>query len=173
MTLGRGWFGILLLCIVNVALWFVTKVYLGELLGYSHVGLIALLDISYYLVKALSFVLDVNCKKFLLERNLGRHLLYLTYFLTVVQVPFLRYNQLTEKMSKLADFDANRWASVITVILVGLDSLQNRKIDVIENVCSLHFVVRTCVYMLLIYDILLFGVYGAGYDAAGFLYGGF
>jgi len=36
-----------------------------------------------------------------------------------------------------------------------------------------HIVVRWLVYYVLIFDVVLFGVYGAGYDLSGFMYGGF
>ncbi len=40
-------------------------------------------------------------------------------------------------------------------------------------VLNTHLVIRWVIYIVLIFDILLFGVYGSGYDMAGFLYGGF
>lgn len=43
----------------------------------------------------------------------------------------------------------------------------------VEYVVSLPFVVRWFVYLLIVFDIVLFGVYGTGYDASSFMYGGF
>lgn len=36
-----------------------------------------------------------------------------------------------------------------------------------------HLIIRWFVYLVLIFNVLLFGVYGSGYDLSGFLYGGF
>ena len=36
-----------------------------------------------------------------------------------------------------------------------------------------HLIIRWFVYIVLIFNVLLFGVYGSGYDLSGFLYGGF
>lgn len=43
----------------------------------------------------------------------------------------------------------------------------------IERICNLHFLLRYSIYMLVLLDLLIWGVYGSGYDMSGFLYGGF
>ncbi len=43
----------------------------------------------------------------------------------------------------------------------------------VESIVRQHLVIRWVVYLLLFFDICLFGVYGSGYDLSGFMYGGF
>lgn len=43
----------------------------------------------------------------------------------------------------------------------------------IRGICSLHGILRFGVYLLVIFDLLIFGVYGSGYNVSGFMYGGF
>ena len=62
--------------------------------------------------------------------------------------------------------------NICFVILV--EYLQVKKgIDVTERMLKLHGFLRWCCYFVLAFDIVLFGAYGSGYDAAGFLYGGY
>lgn len=151
LSLGGGRFGLILLCIVNIVPWFVTKGYPGELFGYSQAGLIAPLGISYYLVKALSYVFDVQYKKIQPEKNFGTYLLYLTYFPTVVQGPILRYDQMTERLSAAGKFDADQWASAITVILFGLlkKVVIADRLAILANHCFENYQTITGVYLYL------------------------
>ena len=43
----------------------------------------------------------------------------------------------------------------------------------IEGITKQHLIVRWFIYLVLIFDVLLLGVYGSGYDLSGFMYGGF
>lgn len=43
----------------------------------------------------------------------------------------------------------------------------------IEGILHHHVIIRWVVYIILIFDIILFGAYGSGYDLSGFMYGGF
>lgn len=45
--------------------------------------------------------------------------------------------------------------------------------DAAEGLMQLHLILRWVIYLMLIFDVLLFGVYGSGYSLSGFLYGGF
>lgn len=45
--------------------------------------------------------------------------------------------------------------------------------DAIESIMHAHLFLRWGVYIVLIFDVILFGVYGAGYSMSGFMYGGF
>ena len=40
-------------------------------------------------------------------------------------------------------------------------------------ILNMHLLTRWIIYLVLVFDILLFGAYGSGYNASGFLYGGF
>lgn len=48
-----------------------------------------------------------------------------------------------------------------------------RELCIMDTIFKTHVIVRWSIYMLLIFDVILFGVYGHGYDMTGFLYGGF
>ena len=43
----------------------------------------------------------------------------------------------------------------------------------IDGIIKQHVLIRWAVYLLLIFDVILFGAYGSGYDLSGFMYGGF
>ena len=59
------------------------------------------------------------------------------------------------------------------LVLFAVELLTKRQEDVVSGLCRQHIGVRWVVYLLLIFDVLLFGVYGSGYDMASFMYGGF
>lgn len=58
-------------------------------------------------------------------------------------------------------------------ILFAAELLTKNQEDVISGLNRQHIGVRWIVYLLMIFDVLLFGVYGSGYDMASFMYGGF
>lgn len=65
---------------------------------------------------------------------------------------------------------------LLVVHLVGLFAIERRcaqQETTVDTLLDTHIILRWAVYLVLIFDILLFGVYGSGYDMAGFLYGGF
>lgn len=65
---------------------------------------------------------------------------------------------------------------LLVVHLVGLFAIEHRcaqQETTVDTLLDTHIILRWAVYLVLIFDILLFGVYGSGYDMAGFLYGGF
>ena len=41
------------------------------------------------------------------------------------------------------------------------------------RIMEMHTIAKWACYLLLVFNIIFFGVYGSGYDASGFLYGGF
>ena len=57
--------------------------------------------------------------------------------------------------------------------LFALELCTKKQDDVVQTVNGLHLFVRWALYLVLIFDVLLFGVYGSGYDPSSFLYGGF
>ena len=64
---------------------------------------------------------------------------------------------------------------VINIVFVFIIDYLRIKRNVFISSCILncHLVIRWSIYLLLIFDIILFGTYGQGYDMSGFLYGGF
>ena len=59
-------------------------------------------------------------------------------------------------------------ASLLVLLGVSLSKAAGK--DVIGNLLKQGLVFRWAIYLLLIFTILIFGVYGAGYDAASFIY---
>lgn len=59
------------------------------------------------------------------------------------------------------------------VILLGIDILQEKKIRLREAIAGCNIVVRWGLYYAAILAVVIFGMYGAGYDAAGFIYQAF
>ena len=58
-------------------------------------------------------------------------------------------------------------------ILFAVELCTKRQEDVVSGLTRQHLILRWSIYLLLIFDVLLFGVYGSGYNMAGFMYGGF
>ena len=59
------------------------------------------------------------------------------------------------------------------VILLSIDVLQEKNIRLRESLAGCNIVVRWGVYYAAILTVVIFGMYGAGYDAAGFIYQAF
>lgn len=58
-------------------------------------------------------------------------------------------------------------------VLFALEAFTKRQEDVLRGITGLHLILRWAVYLILIYDVVLFGAYGTGYDVSSFMYGGF
>lgn len=56
------------------------------------------------------------------------------------------------------------------VIVLVIDLLCEKKIDVCERISKAHFFIRWPILLFLILSIVIFGIYGAGYDSTAFLY---
>lgn len=64
--------------------------------------------------------------------------------------------------------------SLNVIIIFIIDYLKAKKDVSIElAIVKTHVILRWFIYLLLVYNIILFGVYGKGYDMSAFLYGGF
>ena len=69
----------------------------------------------------------------------------------------------------------NYWGLLIAHIC-GLFAIEHFSKDQTSAVATLtrqHVIIRWVVYLILIFDVILFGVYGSGYDMRSFMYGGF
>lgn len=58
-------------------------------------------------------------------------------------------------------------------ILFAAEARTKKQEDVVKGITAQHLFIRWATYLVLIFDVLLFGVYGSGYDMASFMYGGF
>ena len=63
--------------------------------------------------------------------------------------------------------------AVMIIIVMVIDSLKEKGVDIREAVAGKPIVLRWVIYYLLILAILVFGLYGGGYDASTFIYGRF
>ena len=59
------------------------------------------------------------------------------------------------------------------VALIAVECRFKKQEDSVAALLNTHLILRWAIYIVLIFDVLLFGVYGRGYDIGGFLYGGF
>lgn len=58
-------------------------------------------------------------------------------------------------------------------IIFIISILKERKVNVRENVEKSNVVIRWAIYYFLIFGVIIFGIYGKGYDPKDFIYGGF
>lgn len=58
-------------------------------------------------------------------------------------------------------------------LLFSVERHAAKQEDVVEGLARQHIFIRWTIYWALIFDLLLFGVYGSGYNPSSFLYGGF
>ena len=59
------------------------------------------------------------------------------------------------------------------VLIFVLSLLQEKGVQLVKRVLRLSFAVRCLIFYLLIFSILIFGIYGTAYEASGFIYMGF
>lgn len=62
---------------------------------------------------------------------------------------------------------------VLIVFLLMVDFLQERGVNIREKISQQNLLFRWTIYLLAIFSIIIFGIYGIGYDAASFIYRGF
>lgn len=71
--------------------------------------------------------------------------------------------------------DLDNWfvLGLALILFFCVSLMQERGINVREKTASLPLPVRWAIYMAGILSVIIFGVYGVGYDAASFIYRGF
>ena len=103
----------MIICIVaNVGVWFALKalpwagnflnVIGGRLFDWPELQIpkiIAPIGISYYVLLAISYLVDVHQKKIKPEKSFLKYLLYLSYFPTIVQGPISKYEELRDSLT--------------------------------------------------------------------------
>ncbi len=69
---------------------------------------------------------------------------------------------------------ANFWLAIVAIVfLMVIDVKQEKGCCIRDIVASRSIPVRWCVYLAGIFAVLIFGIYGPGYDAASFIYAWF
>lgn len=63
--------------------------------------------------------------------------------------------------------------SIISIIILILIDYLKTKFDLLDELSKQNIVFRWCIYILAVLSILLFGVYGSGYNAQQFIYSQF
>ena len=58
-------------------------------------------------------------------------------------------------------------------VLLRFENGSSCQEELLDKMESLHTCIRWGLYIVLILDVVLFGIYGSGYDLSGFLYGGY
>jgi len=109
---------------ICVTLWFVIKElpWLLTLVsnGKTRISIIVPIGISYYILQAISYVVDVRKEKITAERSFFSYLLFLSYFPAIVQGPISRYDELMPKLKHQNPFDEKLFRKGIILILFGL-----------------------------------------------------
>ena len=59
------------------------------------------------------------------------------------------------------------------LVIFGVELAQELGIDVRTKLNEQNLIFRWLVYLIIIFSTVIFGIYGSGYDASSFIYGGF
>lgn len=59
---------------------------------------------------------------------------------------------------------------IAVMIMVAVDIATYRGIDLIDKLFDMKLIIRWAILYALIFSVIILGVYGSGYDAAGFIY---
>lgn len=117
----------------NVLLWFIIKfhyfifAYLDQFLGIVKLppigdkfSILVPVGISYYILQAIAYVLDVHRNKIEPETKFWKYLLFLSYFPAIVQGPISRYDKLMPELTKSKKFNYDTFANNLLLVLLGL-----------------------------------------------------
>lgn len=124
---------LLILCIsANVIVWFLLKCFpwfsytlnrifnVVELYEMPVLFHIAPIGISYYLLQAIGYVVDVYREQILPEHHFGKYMLFLSYFPTIVQGPISKYSQLSKPLTDGRRISFDEFRSALVLILLGV-----------------------------------------------------
>lgn len=134
-------------------------------------GLILPLGISFYTFQSLGYVIDVYYGKVKSERNYFRFLLFISFFLQIVQGPISRFSALQQELFSEKRFEMERITSGLYRILWGLF----KKLIIADRLSS--YVARSAAfrmdykgpYLLLcifFYAFQIYGDFSGGIDVA-------
>lgn len=60
--------------------------------------------------------------------------------------------------------------AIAIIILFAVDYLHEKGVQIRETIAQQHIIFRWIIYLVAVFAILIFGIYGPGYDSAGFIY---
>ena len=64
-------------------------------------------------------------------------------------------------------------ALVSIAVLITVSVLKEKGVSIRESIAKKNIVVRWAIYIVAFYSVVIFGIYGPGYDASAFVYMGF
>ena len=64
-------------------------------------------------------------------------------------------------------------ALISIAILIGVSILKEKDVSIRASIGKMNIVVRWTIYIAAFYSVVIFGIYGPGYDASAFVYMGF
>ena len=98
----------------------------------------------------------------------------LTHVILTIKKMFNTNNFFPDAVFKLLDNKINIHVLIISlIILFCVDAYQNKGNRIREKLANQNLFFRWAVLFILIFSILLFGIYGPGYNPADFIYAGF
>lgn len=101
--------------VIIIGLWLLLK--LGT--NYNEELFFIPLGISFYSLNAISYLIDINRKKYDAERNILKFITFMMYFPHIIQGPFSRYNVLSKQLFEEHSFSYDRLTSGSSRILFG------------------------------------------------------
>ena len=127
------------------------------------------LGISYYVFKAVSYLVDVYREKITAERNPAKLALFVSYFPQIIQGPISFYDQLAHQLYEPHAFNFTRLKYGCELILWGLLKkvvLADRAIMTINAVVDAYtdFSGTTVFFALLLYALQLYADFSGGID---------
>ena len=114
--------------IVNTGIWLAIKVlpqWLGAFLGEGFLsaalpGWVVPVGISYYVLQAMGYLVDVYRGKIRSETRFWKYLLFLSWFPAIVQGPISRYGELAPRLTSEKKFSFDLLVNHATMVLFGL-----------------------------------------------------
>lgn len=77
------------------------------------------LGISFYTLQAISYMVDIYRNKYEPDKNLGKFMLFMSYFPQIVQGPIARHNRLAHQLYAEHKFDYTRFTHGVQLIVWG------------------------------------------------------
>ncbi len=134
------------------------------------------LGMSFYTFYAIGYLVDVYRGKYPAERNFGKYLTFLTFFLHIVQGPFSRYDELGKSLFQKHSFTYMRLCTGCSRILWGITkkTVIADKIDIVITTIFSYYDEYSGIYIffaLACYSIRLYADFSGYMDiVCGFSY---